>query len=63
MGRRLQTPSSRVDLRERSGCDQALEVEGAFDEVYRLAADMGGMGFIESLSARSCETTRSSTST
>ena len=38
----------RVDLRERSGCDQALEVDGGFDEVYHLAADMGGMGFIES---------------
>jgi nucleoside-diphosphate-sugar epimerase len=33
-----------VDLRTREGCDRALE--GA-TEVYNLAADMGGMGFIE----------------
>jgi GDP-D-mannose 3',5'-epimerase len=38
----------RIDLRERPGCERALQVEGGFDEVYHLAADMGGMGFIES---------------
>jgi nucleoside-diphosphate-sugar epimerase len=37
-----------VDLRERSNCQKALVVEGGFDEVYQLAADMGGMGFIHS---------------
>jgi GDP-D-mannose 3', 5'-epimerase len=33
-----------LDLREKAACDQALQ--GA-DVVYNLAADMGGMGFIE----------------
>ena len=37
-----------LDLRERSACEAALTVEGGFDEVYQLAADMGGMGFIHS---------------
>jgi GDP-D-mannose 3',5'-epimerase len=38
-----------VDLRERAACRAALELgSGAFDEVYQLAADMGGMGFIHS---------------
>ena len=38
-----------VDLREREGCQAALlPPSGAFDEVYQLAADMGGMGFIHS---------------
>lgn len=35
-----------ADLRERAECGRALE--GGFDEVYQLAADMGGMGFIHS---------------
>ncbi len=36
-----------LDLREAHHCWQALSVDGgAFDEVYQLAADMGGMGFI-----------------
>jgi len=35
-----------VDLRDRTACDNALS--GGFDEVYNLAADMGGMGFIHS---------------
>src|SRR5204863_9739524 len=34
-----------LDLQERAACDQALA--GAPREVYNLAADMGGMGFIE----------------
>ena len=34
------------DLRERDECAKALA--GGFDEVYQLAADMGGMGFIHS---------------
>jgi len=38
-----------VDLRERTACSAALELDsGTFDEVYQLAADMGGMGFIHS---------------
>jgi len=36
-----------LDLRDRSACQEALRLnEGQFDEVYQLAADMGGMGFI-----------------
>jgi nucleoside-diphosphate-sugar epimerase len=38
-----------LDLREEENCKKALAVEGGgFDEVYQLAADMGGMGFIHS---------------
>ena len=38
-----------VDLRDREACRAALALPaGAFDEVYQLAADMGGMGFIHS---------------
>jgi nucleoside-diphosphate-sugar epimerase len=38
-----------LDLRQPENCWQALSVEdGTFDEVYQLAADMGGMGFIHS---------------
>src|SRR5512143_575804 len=38
-----------LDLREAANCVQALKVsDGTFDEVYQLAADMGGMGFIHS---------------
>ncbi|HEX7277690.1 MAG TPA: NAD-dependent epimerase/dehydratase family protein, partial [Acidimicrobiales bacterium] len=37
-----------LDLRDRSACETALTVDGGFDEVYQLAADMGGMGFIHS---------------
>jgi GDP-D-mannose 3', 5'-epimerase len=38
-----------LDLREEQNCIQALTLgNGAFDEVYQLAADMGGMGFIHS---------------
>ena len=36
-----------LDLRRPDNCWEALAVDGgAFDEVYQLAADMGGMGFI-----------------
>jgi GDP-D-mannose 3',5'-epimerase len=35
-----------ADLRDRNDCARALD--GGFDEVYQLAADMGGMGFIHS---------------
>jgi nucleoside-diphosphate-sugar epimerase len=36
-----------LDLRETHNCWEALSVNGGtFDEVYQLAADMGGMGFI-----------------
>jgi len=42
-----------LDLRERENCERALLLDGGeFDEVYQLAADMGGMGFIH---AAECE--------
>jgi GDP-D-mannose 3', 5'-epimerase len=38
-----------LDLRQEQDCLQALSLDdGTFDEVYQLAADMGGMGFIHS---------------
>ena len=40
-----------LDLREESSCRTALtlaSIHKSFDEVYQLAADMGGMGFIHS---------------
>lgn len=38
-----------LDLREEENCQMALSLpDGKFDEVYQLAADMGGMGFIHS---------------
>jgi GDP-D-mannose 3', 5'-epimerase len=38
-----------LDLREPQNCRAALTLgDGTFDEVYQLAADMGGMGFIHS---------------
>jgi GDP-D-mannose 3', 5'-epimerase len=38
-----------LDLREERNCRAALSFsDGGFDEVYQLAADMGGMGFIHS---------------
>jgi len=38
-----------LDLRIEENCRRALTVDdGTFDEVYQLAADMGGMGFIHS---------------
>lgn len=38
-----------LDLREPDHCRRAVSIEGgAPDEVYQLAADMGGMGFIHS---------------
>lgn len=38
-----------LDLREEENCKKALSVDhGTFDEVYQLAADMGGLGFIHS---------------
>jgi GDP-D-mannose 3', 5'-epimerase len=38
-----------LDLREPDNCRKALHLNGEpFDEVYQLAADMGGMGFIHS---------------
>lgn len=47
-----------VDLRERDACSTALALpSGTFDEVYQLAADMGGMGFIHSAE---CEIMRNS---
>src|SRR5512135_2565384 len=38
-----------ADLRQEDDCARALDLkEDCFDEVYQLAADMGGMGFISS---------------
>jgi len=38
-----------LDLREKENCEAALRLDsGKFDELYQLAADMGGMGFINS---------------
>ena len=38
-----------LDLRDPANCRTALTLDGGtFDEVYQLAADMGGMGFIHS---------------
>jgi len=45
-----------LDLREPQNCKAALSLEdGTFHEVYQLAADMGGMGFI---SVAECEVLR-----
>lgn len=47
-----------LDLREEQNCKAALtHTDGPFDEVYQLAADMGGMGFIHSAE---CEIMRNS---
>lgn len=46
-----------LDLRHPDQCQTALAVGGGFDEVYQLAADMGGMGFIHSAE---CEIMRNS---
>jgi nucleoside-diphosphate-sugar epimerase len=47
-----------LDLRERGDCRAALKLEGGPPtEVYQLAADMGGMGFIHSAE---CEILRNS---
>lgn len=49
----------KLDLRKESNCIKALTLsEGKFDEVYQLAADMGGMGFIF---AAECEIMHNST--
>jgi nucleoside-diphosphate-sugar epimerase len=45
-----------LDLRDPENCRKALTLpNGAFNEVYQLAADMGGMGFI---SVAECEVLR-----
>ncbi len=47
-----------LDLRQEQNCQAALTLPGGtFDEVYQLAADMGGMGFI---STAECEIMRNS---
>jgi GDP-D-mannose 3',5'-epimerase len=38
----------RLDLRDPDQCKRAVTTGGGFQEVYQLAADMGGMGFIHS---------------
>src|SRR5438105_3168234 len=35
-----------ADLRSFQNAEKAVELEGGFDEVCQLAANMGGMGFI-----------------
>jgi len=35
-----------LDLRDRKNCRKALQVAGGFDEVYQLAADRGGVGYM-----------------
>ena len=46
-----------LDLRVEDNCRRALTVDGGpFDEVYQLAADMGGMGFIHSAETEICTT-------
>src|SRR6202158_6256997 len=48
-----------IDLREKRNCEAALFIDDrVFDEVYQLAADMGGMGFIHSAE---CEILHNST--
>jgi GDP-D-mannose 3',5'-epimerase len=48
-----------TDLREQKNCESSVLFPdgGSFDEVYQLAADMGGMGFIDSAE---CEIMRNS---
>lgn len=48
-----------LDLREQQNCQAAVALDDGrnFDEVYQLAADMGGMGFIHSAE---CEIMRNS---
>ncbi|MCX6907878.1 MAG: NAD-dependent epimerase/dehydratase family protein [Verrucomicrobia bacterium] len=48
-----------MDLREEANCRAAIQLNGGqpVDEVYQLAADMGGMGFIHSAE---CEIMRNS---
>ena len=46
-----------LDLREAQQCKTAMASVKPFDEVYHLAADMGGMGFIHSAA---CEIMRNS---
>jgi len=48
-----------LDLREQENCEKAVSNSdrAGFDEVYQLAADMGGMGFIHSAE---CEIMRNS---
>jgi GDP-D-mannose 3', 5'-epimerase len=48
----------KLDLRAEPNCKKALTLNGgSFDEVYQLAADMGGMGFIHTAE---CEIMRNS---
>ena len=47
-----------LDLRSLENCERAIRLDAdAVDEVYQLAADMGGMGFIHSAE---CEIMRNS---
>ena len=40
-----------VDLRDSKGCDYLFNRKQPFDEIYQLAADMGGIGYISSFGA------------
>lgn len=40
-----------VDLRDKHQTESVFQASGQFDEVYSLAANMGGMGFIENYKA------------
>lgn len=35
-----------LDLREKKNCAKTLKIRGGFDEVYQLAADRGGVGYM-----------------
>jgi len=35
-----------LDLRIRANCEKALQIEKGFDEIYQLAADRGGAGYM-----------------
>lgn len=35
-----------LDLRDKKNCQKALKIKGGFDEVYQLAADRGGAGYM-----------------
>jgi len=40
-----------LDLRVRKNCAKALKIHGGFDEVYQLAADRGGAGYMTPFAA------------
>jgi nucleoside-diphosphate-sugar epimerase len=40
-----------LDLRKQKNCTKSLKIYGGFDEVYNLAADRGGAGYMEPFAA------------